>query len=441
MDEIIRLLLSMGKTKEEIAEFVGKEMPTGGINKTTNIIKPITRKVSGDYPLLGSRITDPTGTKNFNLGSVTESVADQEKAWKKTFKFLREGNYTLSDLQKQNLTYNLGVLKRSKDKIKNTPEVEITNKSNVYDLQKNLLDPNEPIMGGTQSQKPIDKLKEYNVDVKELDSFFKDGVLDKSEVLRSVTKSLQKNLDKKIPPKKGQGKFTKAEYLIQRLENTLKDPNADPYVRKTFPGFIKELKANPDLAKNENVFKELGGDLPKDQQIVVYDDDTLDFFRQTEGPGNIDILAGFMKDNPFLSREEGINLLQMQPTDRVMELKKLQFLSRKKTDNAEGGIIKLAEGGRINFNVGGGADVTLKTGIDDNFWIDHYRKVIDARLGAMEAVRKRGEPVDPVDAEYLFDSYNELKKYGGDTLEFDQRIKNISPSVEEPEFAAQGGII
>jgi len=347
MDEIIRLLLSMGKTKEEIAEFVGKEMPTGGINKTTNIIKPITRKVSGDYPLLGSRITDPTGTKNFNLGSVTESVADQEKAWKKTFKFLREGNYTLSDLQKQNLTYNLGVLKRSKDKIKNTPEVEITNKSNVYDLQKNLLDPNEPIMGGTQSQKPIDKLKEYNVDVKELDSFFKDGVLDKSEVLRSVTKSLQKNLDKKIPPKKGQGKFTKAEYLIQRLENTLKDPNADPYVRKTFPGFIKELKANPDLAKNENVFKELGGDLPKDQQIVVYDDDTLDFFRQTEGPGNIDILAGFMKDNPFLSREEGINLLQMEPTDRVLELTKLRHLSKKKTDNAEGGIIGYALGGQI----------------------------------------------------------------------------------------------
>ena len=25
--------------------------------------------------------------------------------------------------------------------------------------------------------------------------------------------------------------------------------------------FIKELEANPDLAKNENVFKELGGDI------------------------------------------------------------------------------------------------------------------------------------------------------------------------------------
>ena len=37
--------------------------------------------------------------------------------------------------------------------------------------------------------------------------------------------------------------------------------------------FIKELEANPDLAKNENVFKELGGDLPEGQQIVVYGDD------------------------------------------------------------------------------------------------------------------------------------------------------------------------
>ena len=95
------------------------------------------------------------------------------------------------------------------------------------------------------------------------------------------------------------------------------------------------------------MFKELGGDLPKDQQIVVYDDDTLDFFTQKEGPGNIALLDKFMKDNPFLSREEGINLLQMEPTDRVLELTKLRHLNKKKTDNAEGGIIGYALGGQI----------------------------------------------------------------------------------------------
>ena len=30
---------------------------------------------------------------------------------------------------------------------------------------------------------------------------------------------------------------------------------------------IKELEANPDLAKNENVFRELGGDLPSNQKM------------------------------------------------------------------------------------------------------------------------------------------------------------------------------
>ena len=83
----------------------------------------------------------------------------------------------------------------------------------------------------------------------------------------------------------------------------------------------------------------------------------------------------------------------------------------------------------------------MKPKIDDNFWINHYRQVIDARLGAMEEIRKRGGPLNPDDAEYLFKQYNELKKYGGDTPEFDQRIKNLSPSAEEPEFAAHGGRI
>ena len=70
-------------------------------------------------------------------------------------------------------------------------------------------------------------------------------------------------------------------------------------------------------------------------------------FTQKSGPGNIDILAKFMADNPFLSREEALNISKMEPTDRVTEIAKLRFLSKKKTDNAEGGIINLAQGGMI----------------------------------------------------------------------------------------------
>ena len=70
--------------------------------------------------------------------------------------------------------------------------------------------------------------------------------------------------------KAGKGKFTKAEYLIQRLKNTIKANPDDAYVQENFPNFIKEIEANPDLAKNKNVFRELGGDLPSNQKITVY---------------------------------------------------------------------------------------------------------------------------------------------------------------------------
>ena len=127
MDEIIKLLMNMGKTKEEALEFVGKEMPTGGIDDVgSNIIKPITKKVAGDYPLIGSRITDPTQQGQFGryfiqtldpkdrYNLIRQSIDDQKENWQKTFEFIRTGGYKLSDLQKQNLNYNLGVLQRSK---------------------------------------------------------------------------------------------------------------------------------------------------------------------------------------------------------------------------------------------------------------------------------------------------------------------------------------
>ena len=127
MDEIIKLLMNMGKTKEEALEFVGKEIPKGGIDDVgSNIIKPITKKVAGDYPLIGSRITDPTQQGQFGryfiqtldpkdrYNLIRQSIDDQKENWQKTFEFIRTGGYKLSDLQKQNLNYNLGVLQRSK---------------------------------------------------------------------------------------------------------------------------------------------------------------------------------------------------------------------------------------------------------------------------------------------------------------------------------------
>ena len=137
--------------------------------------------------------------------------------------------------------------------------------------------------------------------------------------------------------KAGEGKFTKAQYLIERIKNTIKGSPDDKYVQETFPNFIKELEANPDLAKNENVFKELGGDLPEGQQIVVYGDDTLDFFTTSSGPKNIKKLENFMAKHN-LPKDQALKIMKMEPNDQVMELTKTKFLKQKRTDNASGGI-------------------------------------------------------------------------------------------------------
>ncbi|MBT7816171.1 MAG: hypothetical protein HN566_05465 [Polaribacter sp.] len=147
MDEIIRMLLSMGKTKEEIAEFVGKEMPKGGVdNVASNVLKPLTRKVAGDFPLIGSRITDPTQTGQYGKYNIQaldtmdryplirQSIEDQKLNWEKTLKFIREGGYSLSALQKQNLNFNLGVLQRSKVVLKDIEKGLTSEGQNVEEI-------------------------------------------------------------------------------------------------------------------------------------------------------------------------------------------------------------------------------------------------------------------------------------------------------------------
>jgi hypothetical protein len=81
----------------------------------------------------------------------------------------------------------------------------------------------------------------------------------------------------------GKGRFTRAEAIIARLENTIQDAKNNPdetsdYVLTNFPNMIEELKNKPELANNENVWKELGmTGLPENQRFKLYDDGTVDF--------------------------------------------------------------------------------------------------------------------------------------------------------------------
>ena len=145
----------------------------------------------------------------------------------------------------------------------------------------------------------------------------------------------------------GIGGFTKAQFIIQRMKNSLKqalgktDPDSK-YVNETFPNMIKELEAKPELGNNENVFKMFSEDLPKNQRVVVHSDDSLDFFQQSDfGPQNIKPTMKFAEENN-ISVKEASRILKMNPEDQVLEKTRLQVLKDKgRTRQASGGLTSL----------------------------------------------------------------------------------------------------
>jgi hypothetical protein len=177
------------------------------------------------------------------------------------------------------------------------------------------------------------------------------------------------------PKKAGKGQFTKAEYLIQRLKNTIKENPDDKYVQENFPNFVKEIEANPDLAKNENVFRELGGDLPSNQKITVYDDDTLDFARLKPTKKFQLNKERFQKDFN-VADDEVERIIKLSSEDQQKELQKyinkdfkerIELSDYDVTDlepNAEGGIVGYYTGGMVDVepnlsDIGHGSDALM----------------------------------------------------------------------------------
>jgi len=135
--------------------------------------------------------------------------------------------------------------------------------------------------------------------------------------------------------KVGQGKFTAAELLLQRLKNTLKT-ETDSYVKKNFPNFIKEIEANPKLADDPKVQEAFGlRDLPENQRLVEYSDGTFDFYTQgsKKGMGSVKELA----DEFGISMEEAAKIKMMEPEDQIIEIQRRRTLKNRNL-NADGGL-------------------------------------------------------------------------------------------------------
>ena len=137
--------------------------------------------------------------------------------------------------------------------------------------------------------------------------------------------------------KAGEGKFTKQEVLEKIIQKTIDANPTDEYIQKTFPNFIKEIRAKPELANNENVWKTFTQDFPENKRLVVYGDDTVDFFTKGENLPEGMRQTQELANTYGISMEEATKIKQMEPTDQVMEIKKLEVL-KSRTQNANGGL-------------------------------------------------------------------------------------------------------
>lgn len=406
MDDLIKLLQQLMSQKPR---------PKGGIADTAEGVeflgKTLSKEQKGNFMVVSSRLTDASRLEPFSIGNVGRDkrfnlISDYEKdllnEFNRTVEFLKENpDIRLSQTQKDNIFYNLGVLRRisaEKNKLEKGIIEDGKKPSNVLDMEGNVLDPKKPIMGGTQPKedlikagKGIEEIREKNINYKlnlfkNLDDNKKlnademeelgeelsfnindpdgpslyevypdfDGTAGSAKkILRQDAEYEQSMFDQYKKEKASQkGKFTKAEYLIQRLRNTIKENPDDAYVQENFPNFIKELEANPDLAKNENVFRELGGDLPENQKIKVYDDDTLDLLT-LKPTKSFRLNADKFKEDFNVSDEELQKILALSPEEQQKVLREYidkdfkqqielsDFDVTDKEPNAQGGIVGL----------------------------------------------------------------------------------------------------
>ena len=211
----------------------------------------------------------------------------------------------------------------------------------AYPHSTPIVDSEGKFIGGGLYNPPLD------VSISDRDTLTKSIVQTRKAKGLSVPKKYQEEIKAaevvetpETPPKAGEGRFTKQQVLEKIIQSTIEANPTDEYVQKTFPNFIKEIREKPELANNENVWRTFTQDFPENKRLVVYGDDTVDFFTKGE-----DLPRGMQQtqelaDTYGLSMEEATRIKQMEPEDQVMEIKKLQVL-KNRTQNANGGIAGL----------------------------------------------------------------------------------------------------
>ena len=210
MDDIIKLLQQLMSQKPR---------PKGGIADTAEGVeflgKTLSKEQKGSLMIVNSRLTDASRFEPFSIGNVGRDkrfnlISDYEKnladEFNKTVEFLKANpDIRLSQAQKDNIFYNLGVYRRITAE-KNTLEKGIIEDgkkpSNVLDMEGTVLDPNKPIMGGTQDpittfRLNVDKFKrDFNVSDEEIEKILKLSPDEQEKILQDyINKDFKERIE------------------------------------------------------------------------------------------------------------------------------------------------------------------------------------------------------------------------------------------------------
>jgi len=198
MDDIIKLL------QELIAR---GPKPKGGIAGSQEGIeflgKALTKEELSNLMIINSRLTDASRFEPFSIGNVGKNkryqlIFDYEKdllnEFNRTIEFLKNNpGARLTQTQKDNIFSNLGVLRRitnERNKLEKSIYDDGNKPSNVLDMKGDVLDPEKPIIGGTQDpitkfRLNVDKFKEdFNVSDEEIEKILKLSPDEQQEVLQ-----------------------------------------------------------------------------------------------------------------------------------------------------------------------------------------------------------------------------------------------------------------
>ena len=223
MDDIIKLLQQLMSQKPR---------PKGGIADTAEGVeflgKTLSKEQRGNLVVVTSRLTDASRFEPFSIGNVGKDkrykvISDYEKdlsnEFNRTIEFLRANpDIRLSQTQKDNIFYNLGIFRRlteEKNKLEKSIIEDGKKPSNVLDMEGNVLDPNEPIIGGTQ-----DTVTKFRLNVDRFQKDFNVSDEDMEKILALPAEEQQKIVQDYID------KDFKQQIELADFDVTDKEPNA-----------------------------------------------------------------------------------------------------------------------------------------------------------------------------------------------------------------------